>query len=107
MAAVNVVTKSGTNQYHGELYEYLRNNKLDATDFFTNLVGRKLPTYQQNQYGFAFGGPVRRSKLFFFGNFEQFKIYQSAVVQENTPTAALLNGDFSSYPTTSDDFSQP
>jgi len=97
VAAVSVITKGGTNQFHGELYEYLRNNKLDATDFFTNLVGRKLPTYQQNQYGFAFGGPIKRNKLLFFGNFEQFRLHQLTVAQENTPTAALLNGDFSTY----------
>jgi len=97
VAAVSVITKSGTNQFHGEVYEYLRNNKLDATDFFTKLVGRSLPTYQQNQYGFAFGGPIKRSKLLFFGNFEQFRLHQTTVAQENTPTADLLNGRFATY----------
>jgi len=53
VSAVNVITKSGSNQFHGEAYEYLRNNHLDAADFFTNLGGLKLPNYQQNQFGSA------------------------------------------------------
>ena len=67
VSAVNVITKSGGNQFHGEAYEYLRNNHLDAADFFTNLAGLKLPNYQQNQFGSAAGGPIKKDGLFFFG----------------------------------------
>jgi len=63
VTAVNIVTKSGSEQYHAELYEYLRNNNLDATPYFTNLLGRTLPVYQQNLFGAAAGGPVRKNKL--------------------------------------------
>src|SRR5262249_13063500 len=63
---INVVTKSGTNDYHGTLYEFLRNDKLDARPFFSN---RKNPL-KRNQFGGALGGPIRRNKLFFFGNYE-------------------------------------
>ena len=77
-AAVNVITKSGTGTYHGELYEFFRNNHLDAAPFFTNLAGEKLPNYQQNQFGAALGGPIRKEKLLFFGNYEGFRVRESS-----------------------------
>ena len=64
-AVVNVVTRSGTNQFHGTLFEFLRNNELNARNFF-------VPTVQplhQNQFGGSFGGPIKRDKLFFFGSY--------------------------------------
>ena len=73
---VNFSTKSGSNQYHGEAYEYLRNKVLNATPYFSSTN----PPYVQNQYGFNLGGPVPKlkDKLFFFVNWEQFRLRQGA-----------------------------
>jgi hypothetical protein len=97
VAAINLITKSGTNAYHGELYEFLRNNKLDATPFFTNLVGRTLPNFQQNQFGASFGGPIKKNKLLFFANYEGMRVRQSVVSIETPPPIDLRTGDFSNY----------
>ncbi len=69
-ANVNVVTKSGTNQFHGSLFEFLRNDALDANDFFSNRTGQKKPILRQNQFGGTFGGPIKKEKLFFFGSYQ-------------------------------------
>ncbi|MCS6953176.1 MAG: carboxypeptidase regulatory-like domain-containing protein [Bryobacterales bacterium] len=68
-AIINVATKSGTNEFHGALYEYLRNNKFDARPFFANRVN----PLKRNQFGGALGGPIARDKLLFFGNYEGFR----------------------------------
>jgi hypothetical protein len=68
-AVVNVVMRSGTNQLHGSMYEYLRNTSLNATGFFKPEGGQK-PVLQQNQFGATIGGPIRRDKLFFFADYE-------------------------------------
>ncbi len=65
-SSVNVVTKSGTNNFHGGLYEFLRNEKLNANDFFLNRTGQPRAVFKQNQFGGTLGGPVIRDKLFFF-----------------------------------------
>ena len=64
-ATVNVISKSGTNQFHGSAYEFLRNDKFDARDFFAP-PGQAKPAYRQNQFGASFGGPVVKNKVFFF-----------------------------------------
>ena len=64
---VNMVLRSGTNQYHGSVYDFLRNDKLDANYFFTNQAGGKIPPLRRNQYGLTFGGPIKKDKTFFFG----------------------------------------
>jgi hypothetical protein len=65
-AEVKVLIKSGTDQFHGSLYEFVRNTVLDANDFFDNRQGNPRAVLQRNQFGFAFGGPIRKNKLFFF-----------------------------------------
>jgi hypothetical protein len=70
---VNIVTKSGTNQFHGTAFEYLRNSVLDAADFFTNKNGGTKNPLHRNQYGGTFGGPVLKDKLFFFASYEGFR----------------------------------
>jgi hypothetical protein len=75
-AVVNLLTKSGTNSLHGGLYEYLRNDKLNANDFFSNKTGVPRPKYRQNQFGGSLGGPIRKDKTFFFGDVEVLRIRQ-------------------------------
>ena len=75
-AVVNLLTKSGTNDFHGGLYEYLRNDKLNANDFFANKAGVVRPKYRQNQYGGSLGGRIIKDKTFFFGDYEGLRIVQ-------------------------------
>ncbi len=98
VTAVNVITKSGTNSYHGELYEFLRNNSLDAAPFFTNLLNQKLPAYQQNVFGVDGGGPILKNKLFFFGNYEGYRVNQLTVGYDDVLPPGVANGDFSQVP---------
>jgi hypothetical protein len=69
-ANVEVVTKSGTNQLHGSLFEFFRNDVLNANDFFLNETGSPRPVFKQNQFGGTIGGPIRKDKLFFFGSYQ-------------------------------------
>ena len=92
-AAVNVITKSGTNQLHGDLFEFVRNRIFNARDFFAT----SRDTLKRNQFGGTIGGPILVNKMFFFAG------YQGTIVRSNppstvsyVPTAAMLNGDFSS-----------
>jgi hypothetical protein len=85
---VSIVTKSGTNKFHGSAFEYLRNDVLDAADFFTNKNhGTKNPLHR-NQYGGTIGGPIFRDKLFFFGSYEGFRQVAPTVSVTRVPTAA-------------------
>jgi len=65
-ANVSVITKAGTNFLHGTVFEFLRNDVLNANDFFRNQVGQSRPSLKQNQFGFSLGGPIRKDKFFFF-----------------------------------------
>ncbi|HEV2200270.1 MAG TPA: carboxypeptidase regulatory-like domain-containing protein [Bryobacteraceae bacterium] len=67
---VNAISKSGTNAFHGDVYEFLRNTALDANDFFSNRNGLPTETYRRNQYGAAVGGPIRKDKTFLFFDYE-------------------------------------
>lgn len=69
-ANVSVVTKTGSNHYHGTAFEFLRNNVLNANDFFSNRTGQPRPDLKQNQFGFAFGGPILNDRLLFFGSYQ-------------------------------------
>jgi Carboxypeptidase regulatory-like domain/TonB dependent receptor len=101
---VNVVSKSGTNSFHGALWEYLRNNDFDSRNPFTDFKG-DVPAppapFRQNEYGGDFGGPVRIPKLyngtnktFFFVAYEGWRYSQASETSYISPTAAELNGDF-------------
>jgi Carboxypeptidase regulatory-like domain len=92
-AQVNVVTKSGTNKIHGDVFEFLRNGDLDARNFYSPTRG----TYNQNQYGGTLGGPILRDKLFYFVDYQG----EQQVIGQNTgllplPSTAERNGDLSS-----------
>jgi hypothetical protein len=67
-AVISTVTKSGTNELHGSLFEYLRNSAMDARDFFD--TGSNPPPFKRNQFGGTFGGPIKKDKTFFFGGYE-------------------------------------
>jgi hypothetical protein len=100
---INVLSKSGTNQYHGTAFEFLRNDKLDATQYaFTSLRPTKDP-FKWNQYGFTLAGPVRipkvfngKDKLFFMGNYESYRKRGSATGLFSLAPTAFQTGDFSS-----------
>ena len=97
-ATVDVVTKSGTNSYHGSAFELLRNNDFDARNFF-NAVGTPQPEYHQNQFGGSMGGPIIHNKVFFFADYEGFRKLQGTTTDVNTvPTVAERTGDFSGIP---------
>ncbi len=94
---VNVVTKSGTNQFHGDAFEYIRNNYIDATNFFSS----KPDQLHQNQFGGTIGGPIRRDKLFFFAGYQRTIIHSvSSDKTAYVPSAANLKGDFSASDST-------
>jgi hypothetical protein len=90
-ANINIVTRSGTNQFHGDLWEFFRNDALDARNFFDHAK----PPYRQNQYGVAFGGPIIRNHTWFEGYWEGFRSVQSLSYFASVPTQAMRNGDFS------------
>ncbi|MGH9837804.1 MAG: carboxypeptidase regulatory-like domain-containing protein, partial [Blastocatellia bacterium] len=69
-ANVNVVTKSGGNEFHGKVFEFFRNDALNANDFFFNKTGQPKGVLKQNQFGFTFGGPIKKDKLLFFGSYQ-------------------------------------
>jgi hypothetical protein len=88
----NLVLKSGTNAFHGDVYENVRNTVFDAAGFFSNAV----PVEHQNEYGFSVGGPMLKNKLFFFMNLDRFKFVSGNQPQQySLPTAAEREGDFS------------
>ncbi len=91
----NMVTKSGTNRFHGTLYEFVRNDLFDAANFFTDRAGEKKPPLRRNQFGGTFGGPIRHGKTFFFGSYEGFREARTTTLFDTFPSAAMHTGDFS------------
>jgi len=97
---VNFSTKSGSNDWHGSAYEYIRNRVLDANDFF--LAGQqvatgepnKAPPYTQNQFGGTVGGPIKKDKTFVFGSYEGYRARQGVPFSSIVPTAAERTGNF-------------
>ncbi len=94
-AILNAVIKSGTNAFHGSVWEFLRNEKLDARNFFDD-PANGTPPYKQNQFGFTFGGPIIKNKTFFFVDYEGLRVRQSLTQTILVPTPAQRSGDFSS-----------
>src|SRR6266481_743663 len=100
-AVLNATIKSGTNELHGAVWEFFRNDKLDAADFFENAGGRPKGELRQNQFGVSAGGPVviprlfdGRNKVFFFGDYEGFRRIQGTILTGSVPTAAERNSGF-------------
>lgn len=90
-AVVNIVTKSGSNEVHGALFEYLRNDDADAVNFFA----QQATPFKRNQFGGALGGPVIKNKLFFFGDYQGTRYVTSSPGFTSAPTANMYNGNFS------------
>jgi hypothetical protein len=95
---INVSTKSGSNGFHGSVYEFLRNSAMDARNFFDNPSQPKL-AFKRNQFGGTLGGPIVQNKTFFFGAYERTVIRQPQSATARVPPAAWRNGNFSSLAT--------
>ncbi|PYS07624.1 MAG: TonB-dependent receptor, partial [Acidobacteria bacterium] len=87
---ITVVTTSGTNQWHGSAFEYLRNNKFDSRPFFSSTEGA--PPFKRNQYGGSLGGPIRRDKMFIFGTYEGFRERRNDETTAIVPSAQARQG---------------
>lgn len=87
---INFVTKSGTNAFHGSVFEFFRNQHLDARSFF---AGQK-PPYHQNQFGGSNGGPIKKDKVFYFADYEGFRMHQGQTFVDSVPTLAERQGNF-------------
>jgi hypothetical protein len=101
-AQINATTRSGTNALHGSVYEFMRNDAMDAAAFFDNFTGAGKGPLRYNQFGATLGGPVALPKLyrgrdrtFFFINYEGTRVRRGKTAQLNVPTADQRNGDFS------------
>ena len=100
-AAINVVTRSGSNRLAGSLFEYHRNDKLDANNYFSNLQNVAKAPLRYNDFGWSLGGPISKNRLFFFGGQEWKLIRRSTSPTFRTlPTRAMRQGDFSALPAT-------
>jgi len=93
-ALINVVTRSGTNQFHGSVYEFFRNSVMDANDWFNNKNGNPIPALKRNDFGGSVGGPIRKDKTFFFFDYEGIRERDATNAVAGVPTAAERNGDF-------------
>ncbi len=93
-AAINAIIKSGTNSYHGDVFEFLRNSFFDARDYFEDPATKKA-SFKQNQFGATIGGPIKRNKLFWFGDYQGTVIRNPMTLVSSVPTAAQRIGDFS------------
>jgi len=91
---VNVITRSGTNKFHGSLYEFLRNDKLDANDWFSNLNGDSKAPLRLNDFGGTIGGPIVKNKTFFFFDYEGRRERSFASSTAGVPTQAMRDGNF-------------
>lgn len=94
--AVNMITRGGSNQFHGSAFEFLRNNQLDANSWANNRAGLRRPVFQRNQFGASFGGPIWKSKkLFFFSTYEGRREGNPATNISSVATSLQRSGDFS------------
>jgi hypothetical protein len=96
---INAVTRTGTNQYHGSLFEFLRNSALDAKNFFDPAT-QPIPPFKRNQFGGVFGGPIHKGKTFFFGAFESLIDRLGVTGVSPVPTLAARQGQLPSGPLT-------
>ncbi len=100
-AQINIITRSGTNDYHGSAYEFLRNSALDAKNLFDQPSPASIPPFRQNQFGATIGGPIKKDKLFIFGSYEGFRESKAQTSIAVVPDARVRTGDFSGRVNTS------
>lgn len=96
-AVINVVTKSGSNEFHGSLFEFVRNDVFDAKNFFDSQTA-PIPPFRQNQFGGSVGGPVIKNRTFFFADYEGQRVRKSLTSTFSVPTDAMRIGDFTELP---------
>ena len=92
---INILTKSGTNAFHGSVYDFFRNDAFDARSFFA----REKPKLTQNQFGASLGGPIKNDRTFFFADYEGYRLTQGVPNVITVPTARMRTGDFSELST--------
>src|SRR6202163_2774940 len=97
-AVLNATIKSGTDSFHGAAWEFFRNDKLDAADYFEDADGIKKGELRQNQFGVALGGPVIKNKIFFFGDYEGLRRVQGTISTGSVPTVADRSSGFTNLP---------
>jgi hypothetical protein len=95
---IQLITRSGTNQYHGNAFDYLRNRDFNPNDFFDNAAGVPKPVLIQNNYGGSFGGPIKKNKIFYFGNYQGIRTHAQGVQNTTVPTATAKEGIFEWQP---------
>src|SRR5580692_2868990 len=99
---VNAITRSGTNQFHGSTYEFLRNSALDADNFFDNATGSPKPPFRRNQFGVAAGAPIRKDRTFIFGDYEGIRQSLGTTILDQVISPAAKLGNLSTGPVTVD-----
>src|SRR4030081_2686349 len=93
-AVINLITKGGTNQFHGGGFEFFRSDRLNSIDYFLQKAGQPKAKLKYNNYGFNFSGPIKKNKIFFFWNEEWRREQRGVVLSAKVPTAAERGGDF-------------
>jgi len=96
-AVINIVSKAGSNNLHGSLFEFVRNDVFDAKNFFDSAAA-PIPPFRQNQFGGSVGGPVQQNRTFFFSSFEGQRVRKSLTQTFSVPTSAMRQGNFSGLP---------
>jgi carboxypeptidase family protein len=91
---INMVLRSGTNSFHGDVYEFLRNDKLDSNNWFANRAGTNLPPLRRNQFGGTIGGPIRKDKTFFFFDFDGTVDHYGQTANAGVPSRLERQGNF-------------
>ena len=94
---INLITKSGTDKFHGSLFEFFRNEKMDAKNFFAGPGAT--PAFKQNQFGGSLGGPIKKGNTFFFGDYEGLRLRQGITFTSSVPTLAMRTGNFAGLST--------
>jgi hypothetical protein len=93
-SVVNMITRSGTNKFHGSAYEFFRDDSLDANNWFANRAGEPIPALRRNNYGFTIGGPIIKSKTFFFFDYDRLRSSRLSTASGAVPTDLMRAGNF-------------
>jgi len=91
---INMVTRSGTNLFHGTVWEFVRNDKFMSNNWFNNRSGVDIPARRFNQFGFTVGGPIKKDRTFFFFDYEGVRSLDARTASGSVPSAAMREGDF-------------